>query len=749
LTSEIVALWSGSLLVVGLLVFTAVRSLRAMATTGEEAVASREARFVAFLVDTLVLAALAGPVVTIAVVAKGLGVWHEADAFLYATAALPLLGLTFQAYLVVTRGQTIGKRLTGITVVRLDGERVSFARGVLLRVVAMVVIYGVVAGAVLSPVLIMRLLAPAVAVPDLVLVLLALVAVVAILVDPLFIFGTEQRCLHDRLAGTKVVVAEAREHSAHPLRTLAWWLGVLVGLVFPALTTITMYMPEPALGRFDLVQEVMRITSLACGVVLVIFMLAALLPLVLDGLERGTFITFVSARLVRAKKSGFLTAVSVLSILAVSLSSCALCSVTSIMGGFGHDLKRKILGNTAHIIVEAGPAGFEGWRPVLASVREAVAPFGGTATPVVGGDAMASSSTNTAGVLMRGVDPETIGQVINLHQNIEIGKFDYLTDPSRLLELGPDEIIGRGPGGEPFHKGPGFSFPTDLDPGVIGTLPERKVYPGVILGRELAKSLHVMVGDDLTILSPMGELGPMGIMPKARKFRVAGIFYSGMYEYDASHAYVLLDVAQGFFDIQSRISRVDVRIPIPEKVDQVRPVVDGAVAALNARRASRQGHKELLVKDWKEMNKNLFSALALEKVATFIILSIAIAVASFCIICTLLLMVTEKEKEIAVLKALGAPDGAIRAIFVLEGVLIGGIGTVLGVSVALAASLGLAWTGVRLDPEVYYIDRLPVNVDAFDYSMVALASLVICTVATIYPAVTAARVQPVEGLRYE
>jgi lipoprotein-releasing system permease protein len=150
-----------------------------------------------------------------------------------------------------------------------------------------------------------------------------------------------------------------------------------------------------------------------------------------------------------------------------------------------------------------------------------------------------------------------------------------------------------------------------------------------------------------------------------------------------------------------------------------------------------------------EMNKNLFSALKLEKIATFIILSIAIAVASFCIVCTLLLMVTEKGKEIAVLKALGASNGAIMRIFMLEGVIIGGIGTIFGVGTALAACTGLSWFGVRLDPDVYYIDRLPVNVNGADYAMVAVAAMIICTIATIYPARAASTLSPVDGLRYE
>jgi lipoprotein-releasing system permease protein len=157
----------------------------------------------------------------------------------------------------------------------------------------------------------------------------------------------------------------------------------------------------------------------------------------------------------------------------------------------------------------------------------------------------------------------------------------------------------------------------------------------------------------------------------------------------------------------------------------------------------------LRARDWKEMNKNLFSALKLERLATFVILCIAIAVASFCIVCTLLLMVTEKTRQIAVLKAMGANDGQIARIFVLEGVIIGAIGTTFGVATAFAACTGLAWFGVRLDPEVYYINRLPVNVDSTDYLLVALASMVICSTATIIPSMFAARQAPLDGIRHE
>lgn len=531
-------------------------------------------------------------------------------------------------------------------------------------------------------------------------------------------------------------------------RALLWWLGALFGLAFYAAEPFAIPEDTKRWAPFQVGREILRFSTLAAGVIFLVFVLSAALPVILDALERRGFTSFVGARHVRATKSGFLTVISVLSMAGVGVSSCALCSVTSVMGGFGADLKRKILNNNAHVIVDVTrPGGFSNWEDKLDSIRAEIEPFGGKATPVVGGDAMGSSASNTAGVLVRGIDPKTIGDVIDLEKNIEVGRFEYLTEPDKLAELPPEEIIGRGPGGDPLFKGPDFKSVPDGDPALKDFFKKNvKVLPGVIIGKELAKSLHVLVGDEISLLSPMGELGPTGVIPRTRRFRVAAIFYSGMYEYDASHAYVRREDAQKLFGMEGKITNIDVRVPDAERVMDVRPAVDRAVATMSPDAAK---DAELRARDWMEMNKNLFSALKLEKLATFIILSIAIAVASFCIVCTLLLMVTEKGKEIAILKALGAPDGAIMRIFMLEGVVLGGIGTLFGVGTALSVCTGLARFGVRLDPDVYYIDRLPVNVNPSDYALVAFASLVICTVATIYPAWTAAKLSPLEGLRWE
>jgi lipoprotein-releasing system permease protein len=538
-----------------------------------------------------------------------------------------------------------------------------------------------------------------------------------------------------------LIIALALRHWDHLRRHWRWWvrgLALFFGVAHATLAWRASRLPAAHGSSFKIRDEIVRYGAAGTAVWFVIFLMIGIIPWIFDRAEGRSFRSFVAVRHVRASKSGFLTVISVLSILGVAVSSCALCGVTSVMGGFGQDLKRKILGNNAHITIDTSDVGgFKDWEDVLSRVR--LVPGVAAATPVVRGEGMASSSSNTSGALVRGIDPGSIGNVIDLIKNIEVGKFEYLENPEKLTRLPADEVIGLGPGGEPYLKGPDLSFgSSDLDPSVREALKGPPVYPGLVVGREFAKTLHAYVGDEITLISPLGDLGPMGILPRSRRFRIAAIFYSGMYEYDATHVYMTMAAAQNLFSTGPSISAIEVKIPDAERASDLRDPVERAVL-----------RSDLRVRDWRELNKNLFSALKLEKIATFIILSIAILVASFCIICTLLLMVTEKGKEIAILKAVGATDNAIMQVFMTEGIIIGAIGTVLGVVTGLVFCLSLSIYGVRLDPEVYYIDRLPVAVNGSDYIAVAIAALLICTISTIYPARAASMLSPVEGLRYE
>jgi lipoprotein-releasing system permease protein len=519
------------------------------------------------------------------------------------------------------------------------------------------------------------------------------------------------------------------------------WVGgfaVGFGFLHAFLAWAASRLPAGHASTFKLKHEAVRYAAAATAVVFVILLMMSLIPWLFDRAEGRSFRAFVAVRHVRASKSGFLTVISVLSILGVAVSSCALCGVTSVMGGFGADLKRKILGNNAHITIDTSNInGFKDWQPVLDAVR--VVPGVAAATPVVRGEAMASSSSSTAGALVRGVEPGSIGTVIDIIKNIEVGRLDYLENPDKLTRLPADEIIGLGPGGEPYLKGPDLSFGgVDLDPSVREALKGPPTYPGLVVGREFAKTLHAYVGDEITLVSPLGDLGPMGVLPRSRRFRIAAIFYCGMYEYDATHVYMTKEAAEDLFSMGEAVSAIEVRAVDAERASELRGAVEAAA-----------DRSDLRVRDWRELNKNLFSALKLEKIATFIILSIAILVASFCIICTLLLMVTEKGKEIAILKAVGATDNAIMKVFMTEGIIIGAIGTMLGVVTGLVFCSSLSIYGVRIDPEIYYIDRLPVSVSGSDYVSVAIAALIICTISTIYPARAASMLRPVEGLRWE
>jgi len=560
-----------------------------------------------------------------------------------------------------------------------------------------------------------------------------------------------------------VLRATRRDHLASERRTvrpvLAWVLvafGAIVATTFLALVRAAAALPVTRGSKVVMKHEMIRASALGSGVVFLILVLAALLPLILDALERTGFARYVGARHVRAHKSGFLTIISILSILGVSVSSCSLCGVISIMGGFGQDLQRKILANNAHVTVDTGnPQGFAEWQPVLDRVR--AVPGVVAATPMITSEVMASVGTNTAGVILRGIDLSTVGSVIDLPKNVELGKLEWLAEPEHVAALpwserrgvDEDEAIFRPISDD--KPSPASSAPKGFvskgheaaDPEIDKLArpqppPDRPVYPGVVIGRELAKTLHLRLGSEVSLVSRMGDLTPAGVIPRERKFRVAGIFFSGMYEYDASHGYILMDVARDFLEQPDRIGAIQVKVVDPEKADTLRPLVEQAV-----------GRSELRVRDWREINRNLFSALKLERIATFIVLSLAIIVASFCILCTLLLMVTEKGKEIAILKALGASDLAILRVFMVEGMIIGGIGTMFGVAIGYATCYGLSWFGVRIDPDVYYIDRLPIAVNPWDFAAVTAAALLICAISTLYPARAASKLLPVDGLRYE
>lgn len=517
-------------------------------------------------------------------------------------------------------------------------------------------------------------------------------------------------------------------------RTFLWSLFGALCLTFTVLVLWTTKLPQSKGSVFNLGDQLVRIGAVLSGTTLVIIVLALVLPKTLNLAEHRGFTSFVAARHVRAHKSGFLTVISILSICGVALSCTALCVVTSVMGGFGADLKRKILGNNAHVRIENGQlGGFDHWQETLELARRVPGVVG--ISPLATGEVMISSTSNTAGVMLRGIETKSIGDVVDLQRNVEIGQLKYLDDTKYLAELPPTEIVGMGPRGELYPKGIDYrSRFRSAD-----SAPEApEIFPGIVIGRELAKSLHVYVGDEVTLVSPLGDLGPMGLLPRSQRFRVAAIFFSGMYEYDATHSYIKLDVAQHFLDLGERVTAIEVRVRDAEAVRPVRDAIASAIA-----------RPDVKIRDWKELNRSLFSALLLEKITTFIILSIAITVASFCIVCTLLLMVTEKSKEIAILKSLGASDTTIMRLFMLEGLIIGGIGTVFGVVIGWALAMGLKSSGFRLSTDVYYVDRLPIAVNSSDYALVAVAALVITTISTIYPATAASRLRPVDGLRYE
>ena len=404
---------------------------------------------------------------------------------------------------------------------------------------------------------------------------------------------------------------------------------------------------------------------------------------------------FIGLKYLLAKrKQTFISIITAISISGVAVGVMALIIVLAVMNGFEREVKDRILGATAHVHVTS----LEGSVADPFALARRVDAMDGViaASPYLFSQVMISSGTASTGAILRGVDIPTIGKVTRLPRDIRKGS---------LEDLAKKTASGL---------------------------------PGIILGKELAANLGVSPGDLVEILVPGGNITPMGAFPGIARFRVAGFSESGMYEYDSSFTYVSLEEAGRLMGMEGRATGVEVKVG------------DIYQAGRIATRIREELGYPYWAKDWMQSNRNLFSALKLEKVVMFIILVLIVMVAAFNIISTLIMVVMDKTRDIAVLMTLGATRKMVRKIFALEGLLIGLAGTVAGsILGTLLCYLLRRYEFIRLPSDVYYISTLPVDLSPEILILVGASSILICFLATLYPSRQASLIDPAEAIRYE
>lgn len=409
------------------------------------------------------------------------------------------------------------------------------------------------------------------------------------------------------------------------------------------------------------------------------------------------FELFIAMRYLRAKRrQAVIGVVTAISVLGVAAGVASLIIALAITNGMKRDLQERLLGSTAHVdLMRVAADGIRDWRPLLERLRRL--PHITAAAPGLYGQVLVSRGARSGGGLVKGVLPADERRVSDLLQAVKTGS-------SAALE-------GTGESG---------------------------VTPPIVIGKDLAETLGAGVGDTVLVTSPQGELTPLGLIPRYQRFQVAGVFASGFYQYDASYAFVRLADAQRLFSEPDLISVISFRVDDLYRAKEIGTEVE---------QAAGPGFQAT---NWMEQNRELFRALKLEQIVTFIVLALIVCVAALNILIALTMMVMEKTKDIAVMMGFGVTVTQIRRVFLAQGLMISLIGTLLG----LAVGYGASWAGghyrfVHLDAAVYSIDYLPFAPRLMDAVIVAAVSLGVSALATLYPAGSAARVLPAEALRYE
>ena len=461
--------------------------------------------------------------------------------------------------------------------------------------------------------------------------------------------------------------------------------------------------------------------------------------------------TFIGKRYVRSKKKRSLSAITSIAITGVAVGVAALSIVISVASGFEEEFVKKVLGVNAHVLVMKYGLDFTEYRDVMETVRELPEVKG--AAPFVIQEMMISKDDHAAGVLLKGVDPVLLPTVLDLPRHMVAGGVEGLRPPG----TGPPQAKStrRGSGSLARKIEEIFAEP-DADAGAdreedgpdagagepaAEKTTEDKTLPGIIIGKTLAENLDAQVGDTVQITTPLIGLDVMGWSPSentlpTRRFKVIGVFYAGFLEYDTKLVYVDLYQAQRFFDQGDSVTGVEVTVKDIDTADEV-----------SAKVKKLLGRGPYHTIDWQLLNENLFTALKTQKVVLTVVLAVIVAIAAFNIVATLVMLVFDKRREIAILKSMGASHGGILRIFVYAGTTVGVVGIIIGIAIGFGACMALDVIGWPLDPKVYLIDHLPVRLNVLDFVVTAVVAFAICLSATIIPSLNASRLKPVNGLK--